>query len=103
MKEVLRIWHEVEFQEIEKHLLIAGDTVGDCASCRCLGIDYGKTHCPECKTEFKYVTSRRIENHPGESFRIVRRLKEKRPDLIFIDYTDYKQLSGKLKGRSLLA
>ncbi|MBI4437295.1 MAG: hypothetical protein HY590_07785 [Candidatus Omnitrophica bacterium] len=103
MAEFIRIWQEAVIQEIESHLLIAGDTVGDCASCRCLGIDYSKTSCPQCKTEFKYVTSRRIESHPGESFRIVKRLKEKRPDLIFVDYTDYKQLSGKLKGRSFLA
>ena len=99
----IRIWQEAEIQEIENHLLIAGDTVGDCAHCRHLGISYDETSCPECKTEFKYVTSRRIETHPSEAFRIVRRLKEKRPDLVFIDYTDYKYLSGKLKGKNLLA
>ena len=101
--ESLRIWQSVDIRDIEAHLLIAGDTVGDCAQCRCLGISYDQTSCPQCKTSFKYVTSRRIENHPAESFRIVQRLKEKRPDLIFIDYSDYKQLSGKMKGRDLLA
>lgn len=103
MAEYIRIWQPLEIRQIEDHLLIAGDTVGDCAHCRCLGIAYDQSACPQCKTEFKYVTSRRIEIHPGEAFRIVRRLKEKRPDLIFIDYTDYKHLSGKLKGRDLLA
>ena len=102
MGEFIRIWEKLEIQEVEKKLLITGDTVGDCAQCRCLGISYDQTTCPECKTQFKYVTSRRAEQHPSESFRIVRRLKEKRPDLVFIDYADYKRLSGKLKGRDLL-
>lgn len=101
--EHIRIWQAIDIGDVEAHLLIAGDTIGDCAKCRCLGVAYDQTSCPQCKTPFKYLTSRRIESHPGESFRIVQRLKEKRPDLIFIDYSDYKQLSGKLKGRSLLA
>ena len=103
MEQYIRIWKTLDIREIESRLLIAGDTLGDCASCRCLGISYEKTSCPQCKTEFKYVTSRRIESHPSESFRIVERLKTKRPDLVFIDYSDYKRLSGKLKGRDLLA
>ena len=101
--EYIRTWQAIDVQDITAHLLIAGDTVGDCANCRHLGISYEQMSCPACKTSFKYLTSRRSENHPAESFRIVHRLKEKRPDLIFIDYSDYKQLSGKLKGRSLLA
>ena len=103
MGKYIRIWQTLDIREVESRLLISGDTVGDCANCRCLGIQYDQKTCPQCKTEFKYLTSRRMESHPGESFRIVQRLKEKRPDLIFIDYTDYKHLSGKLKGRNLLA
>ncbi len=103
MESFIRVWQPADIQEIERHLLIAGDTVGDCGQCRCLGIDYGEKLCPECKTPFKYLTSRRAESHPHEAFRIVRRLKEKRPDLIFIDYGDYKRLSGTLKGKEFLA
>lgn len=99
----IRVWQVLEIEEIERHLLIAGDTVGDCGHCRCLGIPYDQKHCPQCKTEFKYLTSRRIESHPSESYPIVQRLKEKRPDLLFIDYADYKHLSGKIKGRNFLA
>ena len=103
MGEHIRVWQPIDIREAEKHLLIAGDTIGDCASCRCLGISYEALSCPQCKTPFQYVTSRRAENHPGEAFRIVQRLKEKRPDLVFIDYADYKHLSGKLKGKDLLS
>ena len=102
MADYLRIWEERDLSEIGAHLLIMGDTLGDCASCRCLGIGLTQKSCPQCHTEFRYITSRRIESHPGEAFRIVRRSRQERPDLIFVDYLDYKSLTGRAKGRDLL-
>jgi len=87
-------------EEVEKHLLILGDLTGDCAACRQLGISYLEAReCPHCKTSFKYVTSRRLETHPGERFQIASRLRDKRPDLVFIDYEDYKRTQGRKKAR----
>ena len=103
MPENLRIWEEKELSEIGAHLLIMGDTLGNCATCRCLGIDLSKKACPECKTEFRYVTSRRIESHPGEAYRIVRRTRQTRPDLTFVDYTDFKRLTDRAKGKDFLS
>ena len=100
MEEFLRTWRVFNLDEVQKHLLILGDVSGDCASCRELGIHYKEVkECPRCKTTFKYVTSRRLETHPGERFQIVGRLKEKRPDLLFIDYEDYKKTIGRKKAR----
>lgn len=97
----LRIYQEFDFDEVRKHLLIMGDLSGDCASCRALGIDaYQARSCPECGTEFKYLTSRRLESHPGERFQLVRRMKEKRPDLPFLDYTDFQKTLGQLQARN---
>lgn len=102
-KHYLRLYQEFELEEVGKHLLILGDLASDCAACRCLGIDgYSATQCPECGTPFKYLTSRRIENHPGERFQIVRRARESRPDLIFIDYGDYQKAVGQKKARDIL-
>ena len=99
-QEFLRTWQVFDIEEVEKHLLILGDLTGDCASCRELGIRYQEAReCPRCKTSFKYVTSRRLETHPGERFQIVSRLREKRPDLGFIDYEDYKRTLGRKKAR----
>ena len=103
MAEYLRVWEERDLSEIGSHLLIMGDTLGDCAACRCLGIDLSKKNCPQCKTEFRYLTSRRIETHSGEAFRIVRRSRQTRPDLLFIDYSDFKRLSDLAKGKSFLS
>ena len=99
-REFLRIWNEFDIEEVQKRLLILGDVTGDCASCRELGIQYQQAkECPRCKTYFKYVTSRRLEIHSGERFQIVARLRERRPDLTFIDYEDYKRTLGRKKAR----
>lgn len=98
--EYVRVFQPMNFEEVDRHLLIMGDLKADCAACRELGIDvYTAKTCPGCGTPFKYLTSRRIESHPGERFHEVRRLSEKRPDLIFIDYSDYSKLLGKKKAR----
>ncbi len=99
-REFLRIWQVFDIEEVEKHLLILGDLTGDCAACRELGIHYQDAReCPKCKTTFKYVTSRRLETHPGERFQIASRLKDRRPELVFIDYEDYKKTLGRKKAR----
>ena len=100
MSEFLRTWQAYDLEEVQKHLLILGDVSGDCASCRELGIHYLEAkECPQCKTAFKYVTSRRLETHPGERFQLASRLRGKRPDLVFIDYEDYKRTLGRKKAR----
>ncbi|MFA6599404.1 MAG: hypothetical protein WC352_04420 [Candidatus Omnitrophota bacterium] len=99
-REYLRTYREYDWDDVRAHLLILGDLSADCASCRALGIDASTAReCPECKTAFKYVTSRRLEAHPGERFPTVRRFLGKRPELIFIDFTDYQQTLGHKKAR----
>lgn len=100
MRAWIRVWQEKELTEIEKHLLIVGDTLADCGQCRELGIDYrNATQCPKCGTTFSYITSRRFESNPGERFHIVKRLSETRRDLSWIDYDDYRKLTGRQKAR----
>ena len=95
MGEFIRVWKEFDIQDISEHLLIVGDITGDCSKCRALGIDYSKAKaCPKCKTNFKYIASRTRET---------RRIKNKRPDLIFIDLEDYKKATGKIKARDLFS
>ena len=100
MSEYLRVFKTFDIAEVQKHLLIWGDISSDCAACRALGIDaYKATQCPECGTPFKYVTSRRLDTNPGERFQLVRRMFDKRQDLLFIDYTDYSKTLGQKKAR----
>lgn len=93
MNEPIRVWKEIEVEDLSKHLLIVGLLTGDCASCKELGIDYASAKtCPACGVTFKYIASRSKE---------VRKILHKRPDLIFIDFEDYKKATGSLKARNL--
>lgn len=104
MKSWIRIWSEKDITEIGKHLLIVGDAKGDCASCKELGLDYKTVkQCPNCHTSFLFVTSRRFETHLNERFGIVKRLSDLRNDLVWIDYDDYKKITGRQKAREFFS
>jgi hypothetical protein len=93
MSDLIRVWKEMDVSDIEKHLLIVGEVTGDCSSCRELGIEYSSAKlCPKCGNEFKYIATR---------FHETRKIKQKRPDLIFIDFDDYKKAAGKIKAKNL--
>lgn len=98
----LRTYQEYDFDTVKAHLLILGDLSADCAACRALGIDpYTATSCPQCGTDFRFVTSRRIENHPEERYQIIRRFRDKRSDIPFIDFGDFNKSLGHKKAREL--
>lgn len=93
MGEFIRVWREVDINEIAEHLLVVGVLSGDCYKCRELGISYpAAKKCPKCGTDFKYIASRSRE---------IKKIKKKRPDLIFIDYEDYTKLINVTKARDL--
>ncbi|OGW91346.1 MAG: hypothetical protein A3D28_02570 [Omnitrophica bacterium RIFCSPHIGHO2_02_FULL_63_14] len=96
----IRIWQAVDVEGIQKHLLIAGDITGDCAACRELGIEYAKArNCPKCGTDFRFITSRNAGKLSRDRGGTVRRIKQRRPDLTFIDYDDYREITGKQQAR----
>jgi hypothetical protein len=93
MADLIRVWKDIDVSDAEKHLLIVGEVTGDCSNCRELGINYASAKsCPKCKNEFKYIASR---------FHEIKKIKERRPDLIFIDFEDYKKAAGKIKAKNL--
>ena len=97
MSALMRVWQNCEVENITKHLVIVGQLTADCAACRELGINYqsAKT-CPQCGTEFRFITAR----HAGKLDRsAVGRVKQRRPDLVLIDYEDYKDVTGKQSAR----
>jgi len=95
MGDFIRVWKDIDIKDISDHLLVVGDVAGDCSKCRTLGIDYVKSAmCPKCGTGFKYIASRSRE---------VGKIIKRRPDLIFIDFEDYKKITGKIRARDLFA
>ena len=96
----LRVWQACDVQEISKSLLIVGDITADCAACRELGIEYATAKtCPKCGTTFRFIASRRTGRLDGGRGATVKRIKDRRPDLTFIDYEDYKEITGKTQAR----
>lgn len=95
MKCFIRVAKELDFDEVAKHLLVVGDLKGDCFTCRQIGIDYGREkYCPGCKTDFKYVTYRKPADAP-----MIGRLMRKRPDLVYVEFSDVKEVSDTRKAR----
>ena len=93
----IRVWQPCNAEEIGKHLLIVGDLTADCANCRELGIDYSNAkQCPNCASPFLFIAAR---GSGGLNKSAVRRIKDRRPDLTFIDYGDYKDIIGRRQAR----
>jgi len=98
-KKYIRLWHLLDADEVKKHLLIVGHLTADCANCKQIGIDYKKEKtCPGCKTAFRYIGSRAMQTdkHPGGA---VKKIRDLRPDLIFIDLGDFRHASEQGKAR----
>jgi hypothetical protein len=97
--EYLRIWTEVDIEDIKAHIVMVDDIQGYCPQCKKIGIDLKNiSKCPSCSREFKYVTSK---DASGGKVEIVLRTRKKLPDLIFIDYNDYERITGRNKAESL--
>ena len=98
--EHMRVWTEVNLQEVEDHIIIVDDKFGFCPGCREIGIKIeGVTACPKCGRALKYVTARESKGPRG--FEMVGRVRRKLPHLTFVDYDDYERLTGKKKAEGL--
>ena len=96
-KTLIRVWEEVDISQIEPHLLIAGSTVGDCGKCKEVGISFDSKTCPKCGTSFRFMATR-LAASPREA----KRLRSKRPDLLTIDFNDFKEAQARNKARGFL-
>jgi len=97
----LRIWNEIDIKEIQDHIIIANDQYGYCPGCKKIGFKIdGIEECPQCGREFRYVTS---ADSAGGKSGVIKHIKKKLPDLIFVDYNDYEQQAGKKKAEDLFS
>lgn len=98
MKGFIRIWKELEVDDIAKQLLLVSEVSGICQNCKNLGIDYLTVkECPHCKTVYKYIAVR--TDNKSDLHMKVKRLIEKRSDLILIDYEDFKNYFNRIKAK----
>ena len=95
-KHMIRVWNEIDLNEIKPRLLIAGSTAADCANCKEVGIPFDSRICPKCGAAFKYMCAR-----VSDAAKEARRLRAKRPDLILIEFKDYKHADARSAARGI--
>ena len=99
--EFLRIWSEVDIKDIQDKIIIVDGISGYCPGCKEIGIKLlDLRSCPKCNREYKYVTSKDVKSGAKVN-EIVLRIKNKLPNLTFVDYEDYERAITKKKGESL--
>ena len=94
----LRVYKKFDVGDVKKHLLIYGDLSGTCASCNKIDVKLDAPQCPGCQTEFKYISFRNVRVHLPKMLR----LASERPNIMFIDFDDYKMNMGSLKAEEFL-
>lgn len=92
-KRFVRVWNELDVDEVSKHLIIIGDLLANCGNCSQVGLNSGLNSCPECKTEFKYATFTSEKDRGSQIVKMRDKLKGK----IFIDYSDFKRCKAESK------
>lgn len=94
----IRVYKKVDVDHIKEHLIICGDLSASCSKCNELSIKMDSPKCPSCQTDFLYMAFRNVkENMPK-----IHKFSETRPDLMLVDYEDFKRTSDAIKARGLL-
>ena len=94
----LRVYRKMNIEEITKHLLVYGDLSAQCANCQAMELKLDSVKCPKCETPFKYISFRNVRQHLPK----LQKIHETRPEVQFIDFDDYKRITGELKARDFL-
>ena len=94
----IRIYKKMDLEDIKEHLIIIGDTTASCAKCKSLGLKIDALQCPQCKTELKYMSFRKIKDHIPKMLKF----SETRSDLTFVDFEDFERTTGALKAAEFL-
>jgi hypothetical protein len=94
----VRIYRKIDMNAIKDHVMLYGDISANCGKCNAFNIKLEMTRCPECGTEFKYIAFRNIAVHMPK----VQKLAEERPQVLMVDYDDYKRNIGAVKAENFL-
>ena len=94
----LRVYKKADVNLIKSQLLIYGDLGGQCAHCSQMDVKLDQLHCPQCNSEFKYISFRDVRTQMPK----MNKLWAERPSLIIVDFEDYKKNIGALKAEEFL-
>ncbi len=94
----IRIYNNLDIDEIKEHLLIHGDLSAHCGHCHAMNLKLEQTQCPDCKTEFNYISFQNVKDHLAK----MHHLHQQRPNILFIDYEDFKRIYAAIKAKEFL-
>jgi hypothetical protein len=97
-KQFIRVYHNLDFDEVKQHTLEYGALSGVCSKCKELSVKLDALFCPKCNTPFKYIAFQNIREHLPKMIRI----SQERSALQFIDHQDFKRIEGEQRARSIL-
>jgi hypothetical protein len=96
----IRVWKQMDGEEIKKQLLYIDDLYGTCGNCKKLGLNYLKDKkCPDCGAVFKYLATK-ITN-PSEVGKILARIQKENLDLTLIEREDFEKSNARDAVRDL--
>lgn len=91
----IRVYRKVDIDDVKEHLMICGDLSVSCSKCNHMGVKAGMTNCPECQTDFRYIGFRNVKDNMPK----ILKLNETRQGLTFIDFDDFKKMTGEAKAQ----
>lgn len=93
-KRFVRVWTEINVDEVETHLIYIEDLYGSCGKCKKLGLNYLKdTKCPSCGTVFRYAATN-LKN-VADAVKILNRMKSSGVNLTLIEREDLIKAQAK--------
>jgi len=97
-EKLIRIYQKKDILLIRKHLLVYGDLSASCQNCKAIDLPMNIHKCPECHTEFKYISFRNVKTHISK----IIKLMAQRPSVVIIDFDDYKRNLGVINAENFL-
>ena len=97
-KQFIRIYYNLDFDEVKQHTLEYGVMSGVCSNCKEMSVKLDTLFCPKCNTSFNYIAFQNVKEHLPKLIRI----HAERPAVQFIDYQDFKRIEGEQRARRIL-
>lgn len=96
----VRVWKQLDVNEVKKHILYVDDLYGTCGNCKRLGLNYLKDKsCPECNTTFKYMATN--SKNPADVAKLLNRIEKENIQLIMIDREDFERSNASDAAKNL--
>ena len=98
VEKLLRIYKRLDFYAVKNHLLLYGALSGSCAHCKAMDLKLDLSQCPQCHSDFKFIAFQNIKDHMPKILKI----SHERPEIVLVDYDDYKRTEGAVRAEELL-